>query len=91
LVDLRYRGPRPAWHPNPAVELVSERDGGCRLLVGPDVDLPALMAAAQLTTDLVSFSYEPPTLSELFRQAVAPCGPRARPWAPPSGSSASTR
>ena len=30
-----------------------------------------MLAAAQRDTDLVSFAYEPPTLSELFREAVA--------------------
>jgi hypothetical protein len=30
-----------------------------------------MMAAAQRDLDLVAFAYEPPTLSELFREAVA--------------------
>jgi len=31
----------------------------------------AVLAAVRDRADLVSFSYQPPTLSELFRQAVA--------------------
>ena len=34
-------------------------------------DLAAMIATAQRDTDLVAFAYEPPTLSELFREAVA--------------------
>jgi hypothetical protein len=30
-----------------------------------------VVAVARRTGDLVSFAYEPPSLSELFRQAVA--------------------
>ena len=30
-----------------------------------------MIIQARRSTDLISFAYEPPTLSELFRQAVA--------------------
>ncbi len=30
-----------------------------------------MISTAQRDTDLVAFAYEPPTLSELFREAVA--------------------
>ena len=33
--------------------------------------LHAMITATQRTTDLVAFAYEPPTLSELFQEAVA--------------------
>jgi ABC-2 type transport system ATP-binding protein len=33
--------------------------------------LAAVVAMARRTSDLVSFAYQPPTLAELFRQAVA--------------------
>ena len=46
-------------------------DGHARLRVDRDTDLAAVVAAVRSTTDLVSFAYQPPTLSELFRQAVA--------------------
>ena len=42
-----------------------------RLRVDERVDLAALIAAVERDTDLVAFAYEPPTLSELFREAVA--------------------
>ena len=36
-----------------------------------DTDVAAVLAAVQDRADIVSFAYQPPTLSELFRQAVA--------------------
>ena len=71
FVSVRYRGRSPVWSGLPSVELIGETDGKARLIVDQDVDLAALVAAARRTADLVSFAYEPPTLSELFRQVVA--------------------
>jgi len=71
FVDIRYRGPAPDWSGLAPVELVEARDGQARLRAGPDTDLAALLARAQDRADIVSFAYQPPTLSELFRQAVA--------------------
>jgi ABC-2 type transport system ATP-binding protein len=45
--------------------------GQARLRVGRDTDLAAVAAAAQHTGEVIAFAYQPPTLSELFRQAVA--------------------
>jgi len=71
FVDVRYRGPAPEWSRLPTVEVVEARTGRARLRVDRSTDLAALVAAARCTDDLVSFAYQPPTLSELFRQAVA--------------------
>ena len=71
FVDIRYRGPAPDWSGLAPVELVEARDGQARLRAGPDTDLAAVLARAQDRADIVSFAYQPPTLSELFRQAVA--------------------
>ena len=71
LVTVRYRGAAPDWSGVAAAELVEAGDGEARLRVDRDVDLAAIVDIARRATDLVSFSYEPPTLSELFRQAVA--------------------
>ncbi|HTL87663.1 MAG TPA: ATP-binding cassette domain-containing protein [Acidimicrobiia bacterium] len=71
FVDLRYRGPAPDWSGLPAAEVVESKTGGARLRVDRDIDLGAVVAFARRSTDLVSFAYQPPTLSELFRQAVA--------------------
>lgn len=71
FVTIRYRGSPPVWPRSTAVEVIDQREGEARLRVEQSGDLAAMVAEAQRTTELVSFAYEPPTLSELFRQAVA--------------------
>jgi ABC-2 type transport system ATP-binding protein len=71
FVDIRYRGPAPDWSRLAAVEVVETKDGQARLRVDRATDLAAVAAAAQHTGEVISFAYQPPTLSELFRQAVA--------------------
>ncbi len=71
FVSVRYRGPAPDWAQLRAVEVVDHAPGEARLRVPLDSDLPAMIDAVQHTTELVAFAYEPPTLTELFRQAVA--------------------
>ena len=71
FVDIRYRGPAPDWSRLASVTVAETREGQARLRVGRDTDVAAMLAAVLERADLVSFSYQPPTLSELFRQAVA--------------------
>jgi ABC-2 type transport system ATP-binding protein len=71
FVDIRYRGPAPDWSRLASVAVAEAGDGRARLRVGRDADVTAVLAAVRDRADLVSFSYQPPTLSELFRQAVA--------------------
>jgi ABC-2 type transport system ATP-binding protein len=71
FVDIRYRGLAPDWSLLHSVEHIEAMDGRARLRVGRDIDLAAVVTAARGRADIVSFSYQPPTLSELFRQAVA--------------------
>jgi ABC-2 type transport system ATP-binding protein len=70
FVTIRYHGNAPDWFRSSSAELVAEHDGEVRLRVEQGTDLAALAAAAQRDTDLVAFTYEPPALSELFREAV---------------------
>jgi ABC-2 type transport system ATP-binding protein len=70
FVDVRYRGVPPDWTALTDAAVLETGDGHVRLRVGHRVDLAAVAALIADTTDLVSFTYEPPTLSELFRQAV---------------------
>jgi ABC-2 type transport system ATP-binding protein len=71
FVRVRYRGTPPNWSGLPSVKVADQANGEALLQVGRGADLAALVAAAQHTGDLVSFAYQPPTLSELFRSAVA--------------------
>lgn len=71
FVDIRYRGPAPDWSQLAPMELVASRDGQARLRADRGTNVAAMLATAQDRADIVSFAYRPPTLSELFRQAVA--------------------
>jgi len=71
FVDVCYRGPAPDWSRTAAIHVVDEKEGRSRLRIDRDTDLAALMAAVWSSGDVVSFDYRPPTLSELFRRAVA--------------------
>ena len=71
FVDIRYRGPAPDWAQLAPLELIESADGQARLRVDCDTALAALVTAVRDRADIVSFAYRPPTLTELFRQAVA--------------------
>jgi len=71
FVEIRYRGAAPDWSTLPSVTVVAATAGQARLRLAGDADLAAVVAIARLTPDIVSFTYQPPTLSELFRRAVA--------------------
>jgi ABC-2 type transport system ATP-binding protein len=70
-IDIRYHGPTPDWSALPRAELIRSADGHAVLRVDREVDLGAVVAVAGETTEIVSFAYQPPMLSELFRAAVA--------------------
>ena len=70
-VDIRYRGPAPDWTQLAPMELVESRDGQARLRAGRGTNVAAVLATVQDRADIVSFAYQLPTLSELFREAVA--------------------
>lgn len=71
FVTVEYHGTAPDWSRLGSVELIDTTEGAARLRVDRDVDLAGLLTVARTTADLVSFSYAPPTLSEVFREAVA--------------------
>jgi ABC-2 type transport system ATP-binding protein len=71
FIDIRYRGPAPDWSRLTPATVIEAADGVARLRVGPDTDIAAVLTAVRDRADLVSFSYQPPTLSELFHEAVA--------------------
>ena len=71
FVEVRYRGMAPDWSTLPTVQIVEAADGRVRLLVSRGADLAAVVNTACEAGEVVSFAYQPPTLSELFRQAVA--------------------
>ena len=70
FVDIRYRGPASDWSRLAAVEVREAKDGHLRLRLDRDSDLAAVVAVATANGEPISFDYQPPSLSELFRQAV---------------------
>ena len=71
FVEIRYRNPAPDWSALAPAELIESADRHARLRVGMDTDVAAMLATVADGADIVSFTYQPPTLSELFREAVA--------------------
>jgi ABC-2 type transport system ATP-binding protein len=71
FVDVHYRGATPDWTALPGADLVESTDGYARLRLLQSVDIASIATFVERTTEVDSFSYQPPSLSELFRQAVA--------------------
>jgi ABC-2 type transport system ATP-binding protein len=70
VVDIRYRGPAPQWSGLPDVHLIESTDGSVKLKVPRDLGIPALLMQLTGHGEVTSFSYQPPTLSDLFTEAV---------------------
>jgi ABC-2 type transport system ATP-binding protein len=70
VVDIRYRGPAPRWSGVPEVQVLDNTDGSVKLKVPCDTEIPALLARMPGLEQVKSFSFQPPTLSELFTEAV---------------------
>jgi ABC-2 type transport system ATP-binding protein len=70
-LDVEVEGAGSGWLDGRAGVTVVERRGDLtRLLVGADVDLAGLLAAASAAGAVRRFSFQPPALSELFMEAV---------------------
>ena len=69
-LEVEVVGDRAWWRDRPGVSLVAERDGVVRLRLDGDVDLGELLDAARRAGRIERFTFEPPTLSEVFREAV---------------------
>lgn len=70
FVDIRFRGRTPDWSALPSIELVVSENGLARLRIERDVNIDIVMAIAREVPEIISFTYQPPTLSELFREVV---------------------
>lgn len=70
-VLISVRGAGIGWVPTvPGANLLSVDDGTVRMQVPRNADLAALIQAARQAGELTSVSCQPPSLSELFREAV---------------------
>jgi ABC-2 type transport system ATP-binding protein len=70
FVDVQVRGRTPDWSRVDDVEVLAASNGHARLRVRPGVDLTAVVAEAGRDGELLAFAYQPPTLSEIFHEAV---------------------
>ena len=71
FVDIRYLGVAPNWTDLSMASVVDSGEGHAVLRVNSDLELDSVVRVAQRYSQVVSFSFQPPTLSELFREAVA--------------------
>ncbi|HEX6331547.1 MAG TPA: ATP-binding cassette domain-containing protein [Actinomycetota bacterium] len=59
------------WVPSLADAITDKQDGRIRVLVGPSVDLDEVLAGARRAGEVTSFRFEPPSLTDLFLEAVS--------------------
>ncbi len=75
IVEVRYGGaaPGPAELAElSAVEVLEAGAHRIRLRVDREIDVAAVVGRLRRSTDVISFDYRPPSLAELFREAVEP-------------------
>jgi ABC-2 type transport system ATP-binding protein len=71
-LEVEVAGNGNAWLTGrPDLAIVEQRGDFARLLVPSDLDLGAALAAASAAGEVRRFAFQPPTLSELFMEAVA--------------------
>src|SRR6187397_2676794 len=72
-LEVEVSGTGGVWVDDVAEAIVLERAGDrVKLLVDRSVDLDDLLARARAAGEVRTFAYQPPKLSELFMEAVAP-------------------
>ena len=70
-VEIEYRGDAPEWTDVAGVDVVRAEQGSVRLRLAVGSEVEDVVSLAQRVPHIVAFTYQPPTLSELFRRAVA--------------------
>lgn len=70
VVDIRFRGGAPQWPGLSGVQVLDGTHGALRLKVPRDTEIPALLARMPELDQITSFSFQPPSLSDLFTEAV---------------------
>jgi ABC-2 type transport system ATP-binding protein len=77
-LDVEVVGDGGAWLAAwPDLTVLSREGDRVKVLVGDDLDLDRLLAAARAAGEVRRFAYEPPKLSELFMEAIAESMPQA--------------
>jgi ABC-type uncharacterized transport system ATPase subunit len=55
----------------PSGTVTSKQDGRMRVLVDASVDLDQILVSAREAGEVTAFSFEPPSLTDLFLEAVS--------------------
>ena len=75
IVEVRYDDGAPdlaGLTELPAIEVLANAGGRALLRVDRETELGAVVGPLRRSTGIISFSYRPPSLAELFREAVGP-------------------
>jgi ABC-2 type transport system ATP-binding protein len=71
-VDVVFaRPPSPGWPDTLPGVVAAGDERHVRLVVAPDADLGLVLRAAQAAGPLLRFDFQPPSLEEMFREAIA--------------------
>jgi ABC-2 type transport system ATP-binding protein len=70
VVEIHYRGPAPNWSGLPEAQVLQDGDGSAKFKVPRSADVKGLLARLPERNEVTSFSFQPPTLSDLFIEAV---------------------
>lgn len=69
-LDIRVNG--DPWVPVlPSGTITSKQDGRVRVLVDASLDLEEILASARRVGEVTAFSFEPPSLADLFLEAIS--------------------
>jgi ABC-2 type transport system ATP-binding protein len=71
FLEIHFRGSPADWSVLPSIAVLGGGEEWVRLLINPGADLPGIVDYVRRNSDVLSLSYQPPTLSELFHKAVA--------------------
>ncbi|HEU4571980.1 MAG TPA: DUF4162 domain-containing protein, partial [Candidatus Limnocylindrales bacterium] len=70
-LEVEVAGNGGAWlDGQPGLQVTERRGDFVRLLAPADIDLAAVLAAASAAGEVRRFSFQPPSLSELFMEVV---------------------
>ncbi|HZD72306.1 MAG TPA: DUF4162 domain-containing protein [Actinomycetota bacterium] len=69
-LDIRVDG-HPWVAVLPSGTVTSKQDGQVRVLVDASVDLEEILASARRVGEVTAFSFEPPSVADLFLEAVS--------------------
>jgi ABC-2 type transport system ATP-binding protein len=71
IVEVRYSGTPPDWSGLAQTQVLESTAGSARLRVPRGMEISAVLAQLESDDAVMSFSFQPPSLPDLFREAVS--------------------